>query len=274
MLNIPVLAYHSLNIDNNEYSGNDHVAFASDLHLIHGLGRRVIPLTWVVDWVLGRRPWAHVAGGVALTMDDGSCFDFYDMEHPTCGRQRSMMGILQDFQHELGAVQPLLQATSFVIAGPGPRDELDQTCLVNKGWWTDSWWHEAASSGLMAVENHSWDHLHPTLARVAHSRQAKGDFAQVDNVADADAQIARASHYIHEKSSYTPRYFAYPTGHYNDFLVREYLPRYRHRHGLFAAFTTEPRPVTYQDNRWLLPRYVCGCDWRTSDELRSILSTN
>ena len=88
MLTIPVLCYHSLNIDNNEYQGNDHVAFAQDLRLIHQSGRRVIPLQWLVDWLRGRRPDSDVAGGVVMSMDDGSWFDFHDMPHPSCGQQR------------------------------------------------------------------------------------------------------------------------------------------------------------------------------------------
>lgn len=271
MLTIPVLCYHSLNIDNNEYQGNDHVAFAQDLRLIHQLGRRVIPLQWLVDWLRGRRPDSDVAGGVVMSMDDGSWFDFHDMPHPSCGQQRGMLGILQDFQQEVGDAQPHVHATSFVIASPQAREELDQTCLINKGWWGDDWWQAANASGLMTVENHSWDHLHPTLQQVAHSRQAKSDFSQVDNYQDAKQQVAAASQYIQQRCGTAPRIFAYPWGHTSDYLLEEYLP-YAGGHGLEAAVTTEPRVCHRQDNPWRIPRFVCGCDWKTAADMKSLLS--
>lgn len=270
-LRVPVLCYHSLNIDNNDYTGNDHQALFHDLRLIHALGRRVVPLQWVVDWVRGRRSDAEMQGAVALSMDDGSHFDFHDMPHPSCGQQRGMLGILQDFQAEVGNAQPHLHLTSFVIASPNARAELDQTCLVGKHWWGDEWWPAANDSGLMHVENHSWDHLHPTLEQVAHSRQVKSDFSQVDNYRDASDQIAQASQYIAQRSGRAPRLFAYPWGHTSEYLLSEYLP-YAGGHGLDGAFTTEPRPVQRQDNPWRLPRYVCGCDWRQAEQLRQILS--
>ena len=271
MIRIPVLCYHSLNIDANHYSANDHLALAADLRALHAAGRRVIPLHWVVEWVRGRRPDSDVRGGVALSLDDGSWFDYYDMEHPRCGRQRGMLGIVQDFQREVGAQQPHLHITSFVIASPQARAELDRTCLVERGWWGDEWWREASAGGLMSIENHSWDHLHPTLDKVAHSRQAKNDFTQVDNFTDARAQIAQASQYIARYCGRAPRLFAYPWGQSSDYLTREYFP-YAGGHGLYGAFTTQPRPVVRDDNPWLLPRYVCGCHWRTPEQLTAVLN--
>lgn len=272
-MQIPVLCYHSLNIDNNEYAGNDHIAFAEDLRLIHQLGKRIVPLQWIVDWVRGHRTDEELHQAVGLSMDDGSWFDFYDMEHPSCGQQRGMLGILQDFKKEVGGGQPHLHATSFVIASPTARNELDKTCLINKNWWGDEWWQEANDSGLMSVENHSWDHLHPTLETVAHSRQAKSDFTQVDNYQDAKAQITQASTYIKSHTQYAPRLFAYPYGHTHHYLSDEFLP-YAGGHGLEGAFTTEARSVNKEDNPWLLPRYVCGCDWKTQEKLEWILRTS
>lgn len=269
-MQIPVLCYHSLNIDNNEYAGNDHIAFAHDLRLIHKLGKQVVPLQWIVDWVRGRRTDQELENAVGLSMDDGSWFDFHDMTHPSCGEQRGMLGILQDFKQEVGDQQAHLHATSFVIASPSAREELDKTCLVNKSWWGDEWWVEANASGLMTVENHSWDHLHPTLETVAHSRQAKNDFSQVDNYQDAKAQITQANDYIKSLTQTSPRLFAYPYGHTHRYLSHEFLP-YAGGHGLDGAFTTEPRSVVRDDNPWLLPRYVCGCDWKSETELANIL---
>ena len=53
MPRLPILTYHGVNIAGNAYDGNDHVAFAADLELIHRLGLRIVPVHWVVDQLLG-----------------------------------------------------------------------------------------------------------------------------------------------------------------------------------------------------------------------------
>jgi hypothetical protein len=160
-MRVPVLAYHAVNIAGNEYATNDHVAFAADLRLIDDLGLRIVPLHWVVDQVIGAAD-RDLTGCVALTCDDGSAFDFHDLDHPTHGPQRSLFNCLQDFIAERGAqAQPDLHLTSFVIASPEARERMDQACLAGLGWMGEDWWREANESGLMAIENHSWDHNHP-----------------------------------------------------------------------------------------------------------------
>ena len=52
-MRVPVLTYHAVNIAGNDYATNDHAAFAADLSLIDEMGLRVIPLSWVVDQLLG-----------------------------------------------------------------------------------------------------------------------------------------------------------------------------------------------------------------------------
>ena len=49
MPSIPILTYHALNIDGNDYLGNDHVAFREDLRLLTSLGFRIIPLADLVQ---------------------------------------------------------------------------------------------------------------------------------------------------------------------------------------------------------------------------------
>ena len=273
-MQIPVLTYHAVNITSNSYRENDHVALASDLQTIHDQGYRVVPLDRVFDWHQRKIPDEAVHKAVAITFDDGSWFDFYDLDHPECGIQRSMLGILADFQKELGAgQQPGLHSTSFVIASPDARRELDEKCLVGKGWWGDEWWQLAVDSGLMSIGCHSWDHNHPDLDRVAQQQQRKGSFCFIDNIDDCEVQLAKAGDYIASKlDNARASFFAFPWGESNEFLLNTYLPDYQARHGFQAAFSTDRRPVRRNANRWNLPRFVCGRDWRSSNELERILA--
>jgi len=261
-----------MNINGDTYDKNDHLALASDLETIKELGFRVIPLSKVVDWHQGAIPDNEVLQTVAITFDDGSWFDYYDLEHPTCGLQRSMINILHDHNSRYG---PLYQAhaTSFVISSPEARSSLDKSCMIGKDWWGDQWWVEAVLSGIMDIECHSWDHVHPNLDHVAQKDQIKGDFSQIDNFADSESQFTKAGEYIAKVlGGERPSLFAYPYGLFSSFVANEYLPEYQSSHQFRAAFTTEPKAVSKTDNTWLLPRYVCGQDWRSPQELGEILN--
>ena len=101
-MQVPILTYHGVNVAGNEYAGNDHVAFAADLELIHALGLRIVPAQWLVDNLLGRA--GHdLRRCVVLTCDDGSNFDYYDLDHPEHGSQRSAGHLPAD---GLGSAQP------------------------------------------------------------------------------------------------------------------------------------------------------------------------
>lgn len=269
MKQIPVLTYHSINVHGNDYHNNDHIALAADLRLIHRLGKRVVPLLHIAEWVRGERGWADVADGVGISFDDGSWFDWFDLDHPSWGPQRSLFNILMDFRDDTGAD---IHATSFVIASPDARRELDQTCMVGRGWWDDSWWHKAQVSGHLDIANHSWDHLHPTLERVAHSRQEKDNFHAVDNLVDAQRQIAQAGRYIESICRQPPALFAYPWGQAASFVSATYLPEQGPALGLRAAFTTQPAKVGRSSAIWTLPRYTFGADWQEPEQLRALLS--
>ncbi|MGD9264302.1 MAG: polysaccharide deacetylase family protein, partial [Lysobacterales bacterium] len=234
---IPVLTYHGVNVIENTYQGNDHLALASDLLTIRELGFRVIPLGRVVDWRQGLLDDEEVRRTLAITFDDGSWFDYHDLEHPTCGVQRSMFNILTDF-NALDETAFPAHATSFVIASPAARSSLDKSCLIDKGWWGDEWWLEASRSGVMDIECHSWDHVHPNLDRVAQQDQAKGDFARVASYPDCTAQFAGAGDYMATRlAGQRPTLFAYPYGQASDYAVEQYLPEHASRHGFRAAFT-------------------------------------
>ncbi|MDR2013672.1 MAG: polysaccharide deacetylase family protein [Rhodanobacter sp.] len=271
-MRVPVLTYHSNNIHGNDYANNNHVALAEDLRIIHRKGRRIIPLTKVVDVLLGDAPSTDVQNAVALSFDDGSWFDWYDIDHPTCGPQRGFAGILRDFTAETGAS---VHATSFVIVSLHAREILDTTCLVGRGWWTDEWWTQAEHEGLIAIENHSWDHNHATLPVTAQRDGIKGTFRVIDTYADADTQIRHASDWLNTRLTphHTTTLFAYPYGESNDYLVRDYLPNFIHEHHLHAAFGVEATPVVSNSPRWRLPRYVCGQHWKSPGELERILDS-
>jgi peptidoglycan/xylan/chitin deacetylase (PgdA/CDA1 family) len=268
-MKVPILTYHSTNIFGNDYETNNHVALAEDLRLIARLGLRIVSAADVVDVVLGEAPPSRIDNAVALTCDDGSYFDWYPMEHPHFGAQRGFAGILRDFRAE---AQLPAHMTSFVIVSPEARAVLDVTCMAGRDWWRDEWWPQAAAEGLIAIENHSWDHNHATLPHTVQHEQRKGNFRVIDNHVDADAEIRVAADWLAAHlAPYRSTLFAYPYGEWNDYLVREYLPNHAHEHRQRAAFTGEPHPVEAHSNRWLLPRYVCGHHWKTPGELERLL---
>jgi peptidoglycan/xylan/chitin deacetylase (PgdA/CDA1 family) len=260
-----VLCYHSINIHGNDYHDNDHVALAQDLHLVHALGLPLRPLQAVVEDLERDRDPGRC---VALSFDDGSWFDWHDLDHPRCGPQRSFVNLLTDFESDTGATAP---ATSFVIVSPEARSQLDRTCLVGQGWWDDDWWPQAIGSGRLALENHSWDHQHETLERTA-SGLPGGRFDNVVDWAAADIEIRQASDYLDARlPQRRTRLFAYPYGQTSDYLLHDYLPRRRAEHRLDAAFGTRPEPISRGAPRWDLGRYVCGFHWNSPDGLRALL---
>ena len=261
-----VLTYHGINVNGVDYSLNDHVALAEDLRQLHELGIAVRPLQAIVDAL--DRP-DDDAPCVALSFDDGSWFDWYDLDHPHFGPQRGFGNILGDF----AALHPEspVHATSFVIASPQARARLDQTCLIGRGWWGEEWWNLALASGRMAIESHSWDHHHDTLEARATGLPG-GTFANLSDHRAADLEIRQASDYLDAAlSQRRTRLFAYPYGELNDYLSEQYLPRHRHEHRLEAAFTTEPVPVSRGANRWKLGRYVCRQHWNSPESFAALL---
>jgi peptidoglycan/xylan/chitin deacetylase (PgdA/CDA1 family) len=277
-----ILTYHSHHVVGDDYGHNDHIAFVEDLELLTAVGFLIVPLGKLVDTIRGnasdvrsrrRRPPL-----VALTFDDGPIYDVEDFVHPEFGRQRSFLNVMRDFRATRGATtQPGLHATSFVIASPDARRVIEDTfdreyTYLRPRSMDDDWWLPAIETGLVDIANHSWDHLHPALPQVAHSRQVRADFRQVLTPEDADAQIYAAAAFIAAKTKGKAEpFFAYPFGHYNDFLVRDYFPS-RGGQSVRAAFSVDPRAIAATDSMWCVPRYVCGDDWRTRADLERILA--
>lgn len=260
-----VLTYHSNNVLGNEYANNDHLALAEDLALMNALGVPVVTLGDLVDGALGDCPVSDRPPAVALSFDDGSWFDWFDLPHPTLGPQRSFRSIL--------AAAPMpVHASAFVIASPAARTELDRTCLIGEGWWGEEWWAEASRGELISVENHSWDHNHDSLDQTLVSAPGGGSFHSITSRELADAEILGAKRYIDERCApRVSRLFAYPYGDCPAYLRDEYFPRFGADMGMTAAFGTEPNPVTADSNRWQLGRYVCGQHWGSTDDLRRLL---
>lgn len=254
-MKVPIICYHSCHAG-NDYTTDDHLAMATDLRIIDRLGFRVVPLDWVVQSALGERECLRDC--VALTCDDGVDLDWHDANHPTFGWRRSFANILSDFGKEVGDAQPTLEMTAFVIASPDARKELEVSCLAGHHWWTDGWWQDADASGVLRIENHSWDHVHPGATVVAQREQRKGDFTLVNSFEDCEAQIARAAKFIEERIGRRTQYFAYPYGQSSTYLREVYFPNFGALYGVRAAFSIDHDYVTSESDRWYLPRFTHG----------------
>ena len=273
-MNVPILAYHAFNIAGNDYFNNDHIAFAHDLNLITSLGWQIAPLHKIIDIFLADR-FSLPKKTIAITFDDGTDFDFYDLLHPTAGLQRSMFNIMGDFAKSHPGLQPNLHATSFVIASPEARDAMAKKNIFGNNWMRDSWWSAAVDSGLLGIGNHSWDHNSNAVKCVAQCDQEKGNFFCIDTLNDAIAQIHVAANFI-ESIAPNPsaRLFAYPYGHVNKYLPEVFLPNQAADHNAIvkAAFGTKDLPLVEHSDRWNIPRYVCGWHWKKPSELSAILN--
>lgn len=268
----PILTYHAVNVAGNEYAGNDHIAFITDLRLIDDLGLRIVPLHWLVEQRLGLAD-RDLANTVALTCDDGTDLDFYDLDFGGHGIQRSFFNAMSDFIAERGAArQPHLHLTTFVIASPVARDHMDRHCLEGRGWMNESWWGAAQASGRMAIENHSWDHNHLEVRVPGIDGMPRGSFLHVDNAIRAKGEIADAARYIDARiAPDRTTLFCYPFSHVPDYVHGVYLPNHRDEHGMRAAFGDGAQPMTMDSDVWNLPRYICGWHWRSPEALREIL---
>jgi peptidoglycan/xylan/chitin deacetylase (PgdA/CDA1 family) len=271
-MRVPVLTYHAVNIAGNDYVRNDHVAFAADLRLIGDMGLRIVPLAWVVDQLLGAAK-RDLADCVALTCDDGTDLDFFDIDFPPHGVQRSFYHCMLDAVDSANPPQPDLHLTCFVIASPDARHHLDRECIKGRGWMSERWWQPAIRSGRIAIENHSFDHNHASIPLPGIDGMPRGSFFPVDTRERADTEIAVAARYIdHVIAPARTTLFCYPYGNVNDYLRREYFPQLENVHGMRAAFGDGAEPIHAHSDRWNLPRYICGHHWKSPAELRAILS--
>jgi peptidoglycan/xylan/chitin deacetylase (PgdA/CDA1 family) len=256
-----ILCYHSTNVSGNDYALNDHVALRADLAALHAAGFDLVHASALEPAPTDSRPRA------AITFDDGMVLDALDFEHPSFGHQDSFLRILREHHQATGQH---CRAASFVIASPEARAELDRKDFLSLNVWHDDWWRDATDSGYLSIENHSWDHNHPSLDLSVQRYNQRGSFLSIETIGEAMAEVAQASDYIEQRCGRRPSLFAYPWGQANDYLVEEFFPQRGADLGLTAAFVTAPRSDR-QINRWSLPRLVCGTDWRSPEEFEAIL---
>jgi peptidoglycan/xylan/chitin deacetylase (PgdA/CDA1 family)/predicted O-methyltransferase YrrM len=271
-MRIPILTYQPMYIHGNEYARNHLQALRSDVeHLTHA-GFRIVPLRTLVDTWLERGAEALHAKVVALACDDSADFGYRDLPHPGAGTQRSVVNILRDFAARNPGRQPDLHVTSFEIASPQARTALDAACMLGRGWWSDDWWPEAVASGFMHIGNHSWDHNHASLPDSFAAIAKRGGFAAIDRQELADHEIRQAAEYLRRRAPNPGTgLFAYPYGESNAYLAGTYLPARGAELGIMAAFTGRAGFWEAASSRWEIPRFVCGRDWSSPDELGAIL---
>lgn len=257
-----VLTYHMTRLDAWNRAGADLLSLEADLSLLAAGGVPVLSL----DALLA----PGCSDGVAITFDDGTRMDAEAILHPRLGALPSALSILRDAAARL----PAMQVASFVIASPEARQALTDALAEDYGpdLMHARWWSAASAEGLLSIENHSWDHNHPAVPQSAQRENRRGSFAWIETPAEAEAEIAVASDAIAAACGRRPRWFAYPFGEASDFLRGEWLPRHGPALGLAGAFSTEPRALQDGDDRWWLPRFVCGRDWRDDPGLEALLA--
>lgn len=273
-----VLAWHSHNIGGNDYRGNDHVALAADLETLAASGVRIVPLEHIAAAQRDRHWPLDGSVEVAISFDDGPRFDVADFEHREWVAQKAFARLLHDAAPLFGAAPGAIRATSFVIASPDARAEMERApeCGLSDldGWLGDDWWAHAAALGI-AIGNHSWDHLHAALRHVAQRDGIRGDFTAIADYGDADRQVRRASEFILGRLQTAAELpFAYPYGHVAPYLRDVYFPRHRALHRCYAAFSTAGRAIDPDDSIWALPRFVCGWHWHDADGLRALIAAS
>ncbi|MEE9345887.1 MAG: polysaccharide deacetylase family protein [Methylococcales bacterium] len=271
MLKIPVLAYHSANIAGNDYHNNDHTALSHDLETINRLGYQIIPANWLVDWLAGRRDLDQTEYYVVLTFDDGVSLDFHDWVHPEHGLQKSFFNILKQFSLNHPKQQPNVHASSFVIASRQARENIQEKALSGHPLLSDDWWIDAEKTPFLSIENHSLDHNHPDCEITAQKDGITGSFGVIDSYDECDQEVRQASEFIHGLIERKSLLYAYPWGQYSEYIANEYFPDFQYEHHIKAAFTTEPETVHSQTNQWLIPRYVCGEQWKSPEQLIQII---
>ena len=269
-----IFCYHAQNCGGPRNIRSDHISLAENLEVAAEFGLPIVSLQEVALSLRTPEECPLPSPFVAFSCDDGTKLDWVDYQHPLFGCQRSFANIMRDHckKHSLSG-QGLI--TSFVIASPEARNLIDEGCYEGLRLSTEDWWLGAASEGLMSIGNHSWDHAHPSVGMKLISPEAPGTFFNVKTEPIAEAQILKAQSYINtvcEHAGHSCKLFAYPYGQTNDFLVKEFFPKWGEEAGILGAFCTGAEFVSKDTDRFAIPRLVCGEHWRLPHEFEEILT--
>ena len=173
-----VLTFHSHNISGNTYETNDHVALDETLTLLEQLRIPVVRMLEAVRRLRRGSLDTLPERFACLTFDDGSDYDWRELEFPGHGRQRSMRAILRAHSTKLLGLawRRRAHATTFVIASGDARREIAASALGDPGLMTDGWWRAAQASGLMDVGTGLFtrDVFAAHLSRLAKASQTTG----------------------------------------------------------------------------------------------------
>jgi len=268
-----ILTFHSHNISGNTYETNDHVALDETLTLLEQLRIPVVRMLEAVRRLRRGSLDTLPERFACLTFDDGSDYDWRELEFPGHGRQRSMRAILRAHSTKLLGLawRRRAHATTFVIASGDARREIAASALGDPGLMTDGWWRAAQASGLMDVGTHGWNHVHPAVSEMAARPDLVEHFERIDNAADAELQVAKSLAAIRARAGgEAARLFAYPYGQVSDFLADVHFPA---QSDIVGALAAAPRPLMADSDPWRLPRYVCGYNWKKKEELRALLAS-
>lgn len=265
---IPILAYHSQNIANNEYHGNDHVAFQADMSFLIKNNFKFLSALDLVMALRERRLNKLAPKSVVVTFDDGPIYDAQDFKHPDHGYQKSMSNIMREHQTRRFLFwKKNISATSFVIASDQAREEIGSiengANYLKNDFWSDN-------TNLLEIGVHSWDHVHPLSSEARMHADSLERFDKINDLDYMNQQVIKASRSIKNisGSKFSP-VFAYPYGLYSDFLVNQYLPNQTE---VMGAFTTDGRYCDDQTNFWAIPRFVCGHHWKSAEEFKKLMS--
>ena len=261
-----ILTYHSLNASGWCYHDNDHIALWNDLCLLAHLNYTVLPLQTFVDAIHGHCISSLPPDSVALTCDDGPDHDYLDFYHPQAGLLPSFKSIVEQARRSGQSAS----MTSFVIANPHAREQLDKACIAGRNQWNDSWWKEATQDDSWSIACHSWDHNHPSVVPRITPNVEPGKFCNIDTPQMADLQIKEAMELIQATTNgEAKQWLAFPYGESNDFLREVYLPSCG---CVSAAFTTEGAYLDDETHQFEIPRFVCGEHWSSPAGLVKLLT--
>ena len=138
---------------------------------------------------------------------------------------------------------------------------------------SDDWWAQAQADGLLDIQSHGWDHKHPSQDHSGQDERPHGRFDTVSTYEECELQVRRSALLIAERAQRdSPQLFAYPYGKSSAYIRETYFPENAESLGVEAAFSTTPEHVSRQSDRWALPRYVCGRDWKTSEHFLEVLN--